>query len=133
MSTAVVEHVTDAQFDAMVLESEQPIVVDVWAPWCGPCRAMAPNFEAAAKRYAGKARFLKLNSDENRETVSRYKIMGIPTVLYFSHGLLVDRKSGLQSAEAIEKRVEPLLGMDAETAEANEVRGWFRWPFRRKK
>ncbi len=58
--------------------------------------------------------------------------MGIPTMLYFSHGKLVDRKTGVQSAQAISNRVAPLLNMDAETANAKEIRGWFRWPFRRK-
>ena len=127
-----VETVDAVDFEQKVLGADRPVVVDVWAPWCGPCRAVAPNFEAAANQYAGKASFLKLNADDNQEVLRQYKIMGIPTMLYFSHGKLVDRKSGVQSAQAIGSRVEPLIGMDAETAGTKEIRGCFRWPLRRR-
>ena len=127
-----VEAVDSADFEEKVLGANKPVVVDVWAPWCGPCRAVAPNFEAASNTYSEQATFLKLNADENQDVLKQYKVMGIPTMLYFSHGKLVDRKAGVQSAEAIGKRVEPLVGMDAEAAEAREIRGWFRWPFQRR-
>ena len=127
-----VESVDSVDFDQKVLSADRPVVVDVWAPWCGPCRAVAPNFEEASNQYGNKASFLKLNADDNQDVLQRYKVMGIPTMLYFSHGKLVDRKTGVQSASAIGKRVEPLLEMDAETAGDREIRGWFRWPFRRR-
>ena len=127
-----VETVDSVDFEQKVLSADRPVVVDVWAPWCGPCRAVAPNFEEASNLYGERASFLKLNADDNQEILKQYKVMGIPTMLYFSHGKLVDRKTGVQSAQAISNRVEPLLGMDAETAGAKEIRGWFRWPFRRK-
>ena len=127
-----VETVNSNDFEQKVLGADCPVVVDVWAPWCGPCRAVAPNFEEASNLYGERASFLKLNADDNQEILKQYKVMGIPTMLYFSHGKLVDRKTGVQSAQAISNRVEPLLGMDAETAGAKEIRGWFRWPFRRK-
>ena len=127
-----VETVDSVDFEQKVLSADRPVVVDVWAPWCGPCRAVAPNFEEASNLYGERASFLKLNADDNQEILKQYKVMGIPTMLYFSHGKLVDRKTGVQSAQAISNRVEPLLGMDAETADAKEIRGWFRWPFRRK-
>ena len=127
-----VETVNSNDFEQKVLGADRPVVVDVWAPWCGPCRAVAPNFEEASNLYGERASFLKLNADDNQEILKQYKVMGIPTMLYFSHGKLVNRKTGVQSAQAISNRVEPLLGMDAETAGAKEIRGWFRWPFRRK-
>ena len=127
-----VETVDSVDFEQKVLSADRPVVVDVWAPWCGPCRAVAPNFEEASNLYGERVSFLKLNADDNQEILKQYKVMGIPTMLYFSHGKLVDRKTGVQSAQAISNRVEPLLGMDAETAGAKEIRGWFRWPFRRK-
>ena len=127
-----VETVDSVDFEQKVLSADRPVVVDVWAPWCGPCRAVAPNFEEASNLYGERVSFLKLNADDNQEVLKQYKVMGIPTMLYFSHGKLVDRKTGVQSAQAISNRVEPLLGMDAETAGAKEIRGWFRWPFRRK-
>ena len=127
-----VETVDSSDFEQKVLGADRPVVVDVWAAWCGPCRAVAPNFEEASNQFTERASFLKLNADDNQEMLQRYKVMGIPTMLYFSHGKLVDRKTGVQSAQAIGKRIEPLIGMDAETASTKEIRGWFRWPFRRR-
>lgn len=127
-----VEAVDSTDFEEKVIGATKPVVVDVWAPWCGPCRAVAPHFEAASESYAEEATFLKLNADDNKDVLQQYKVLGIPTMLYFSHGKLVDRKAGVQSAEAIGKRVAPLVSMDAETAGAREIRGWFRWPFRRR-
>ena len=131
--TSFVSNINGRTFQKAVVDSDQPVVVDVWAPWCGPCRARVPHFEAAAAQFQGRARFVKLNADENQELVRQYKIMGIPTMLFFSHGKLVDRKTGMQSTEAIAKRVEPLLKLDEEMAGAQEITGWFRWPFRRKR
>ncbi|MCB8923124.1 MAG: thioredoxin [Ardenticatenaceae bacterium] len=119
-------------FECEVLEAEMPVVVDVWAPWCGPCRIQAPIFAEAAQQFAGEALFVKLNADENQDLVRRYKIMGIPTMLFFRHGRLVERKTGVQSKEAIAKRLEPLLTMLPEQAEKQEITGLFRWPFRRR-
>jgi thioredoxin 1 len=112
----MVAKVTPATFETQVLKSSQPVVVEVWAPWCGPCRAMAPILEQAACQFTGQARFMKLNADEHPELVRQYKVLGIPTLLYFSHGRLVDRGTGLQSAEAIAKRLTPLLSLSAEAA-----------------
>ncbi len=120
-------------FESEVLKSNSPVIVDIWAPWCGPCKVMEPQFKQAAEQFAGKACFVKLNADKNQEISRRYKVMGIPTLLFFSHGFLVDRKTGVQKADAISKRVENLLSYSAEDAEKNELTGIFRWPFRRKK
>lgn len=119
-------------FDRSVLAAEQPVVVDVWAPWCGPCRMQGPIFEEAAQQFVDEALFVKLNADDNQELVRQYKVMGIPTMLFFRHGRLVERKTGVQSADAIAKRLSALLTMTPEQAEKQEITGLFRWPFRRR-
>lgn len=129
----MVESVNSDTFTEKVLQAEKPVVMDVWAEWCGPCRQQAPKFEAAAQQAGDDAIFLKLDADENQALVKEYKILGIPTMLYFSHGRLVERKTGVQSEEAIIKRLQPLLDYAPEDAANMEIKGWFRNPFRRRK
>jgi thioredoxin 1 len=90
---------------------------------------MAPELKAADKQLGGQVQFLKVNIDENLRLLFRYMIVGIPTLLFFSHGRLVDRKAGKQNADAIIKRAEPLLTMDEQLAAKRAMKGWFRWPF----
>ena len=85
---------TDAAFDQDVLKSEKPVLVDFWAPWCGPCRAMSPTVDAIASEYAGKVKVGKMNTDENPSTPMRYGIRGIPTLLLFKGGQVVEQKVG---------------------------------------
>jgi thioredoxin 1 len=85
---------TDARFDQEVLNSEVPVLVDFWAPWCGPCRAMAPTVDALATEYAGRIKVGKMNTDENPSTPMRYGIRGIPTLLLFKGGQVVEQKVG---------------------------------------
>ncbi len=126
-----VANIDAASFEDKVLNSSQTVVVDVWAPWCGPCRQMAPLFEQVAQEHGDHAHFYKMNADDNQALVQHYKVLGIPTMLYFRHGRLVARKTGVQKPQAIIKRVESLASMDAEEAAREEITGYFKNPFRK--
>ncbi len=102
-------HVTDAEFEKLVLQSELPVVVDFWAPWCGPCRMVAPALEKIAKEQAGKLVIAKVNTDENPEWAMRYGVQGIPTLLFIRDGLLRDTVFGAVPAAAIKSKIEALL------------------------
>lgn len=95
MASDAVAAVTDATFRQEVLESPIPALVDFWAAWCAPCRAIAPMVEELARQYAGRVKVVKLNVDENPRTASDYKIMGIPTLLLFKGGAVVDQVVGV--------------------------------------
>jgi len=97
---------TDETFAAVVGKTELPVVVDVWAPWCGPCRAMAPQFEQAARELKGQALFARLNSDDNPKTSVRYRIRSIPTVLLFRGGEECSRQSGAMPARDLVRWVQ---------------------------
>ncbi len=89
-----VGEVTDATFEAEVLKSDKPVLVDFWAPWCGPCRAIAPVIEEIATEFTGKLKVLKLNTDENPKTAQSYRISGIPSMMVFKNGQPVDQVVG---------------------------------------
>lgn len=113
-------------FRAAVLRHDKPVVVDVWADWCGPCHALAPQFAAAADALEGKARFVKLDADKNQKIVKQYKVRSLPTLLYFKDGELVDRSSGVTSKSSILRRVKPLLS-EEDQAEVKAGRWWKFW------
>ncbi len=92
--------VSTAEFDTQVLQSEQPVLVDFWAVWCGPCRAIAPAVDAVAQEYEGKAKVFKLNVDENPEIAGRYGVMSIPTLMIFKGGQKVGELVGGQNTKA---------------------------------
>ncbi len=100
---------TDQNFQNEVLSSEIPVLVDFWAPWCAPCRIIAPIIEDLAKEYAGKLKVGKLNVDENQQVAAEYGIMSIPTLLFFKNGQPVDSIIGVQSKEAIRQKIEQVL------------------------
>jgi thioredoxin 2 len=85
---------SDSTLQTLIAKSPLPVIIDVWAPWCGPCRAFAPTFEEFSRRYAGKAVFVKLNSDQNQQTSGALGIRGIPTILMFKQGAESTRHSG---------------------------------------
>jgi thioredoxin 1 len=93
--------VTDSSFEADVLKSNTPILVDFWAEWCGPCRALGPKLEEIAAEFNGKIKIVKLNVDENQNTPSRYGIRGIPAMLLFKSGAEVGQLVGNQPKDAI--------------------------------
>lgn len=101
--------VTDQNFEAEVLRADQPVLVDFWAAWCGPCRIVAPTVEALAKEYAGKAKVAKVNVDENNATPARYNIRGIPTLLLFKDGQVQEQLVGAAGRDVIEKMIQKHL------------------------
>lgn len=100
---------TDETFDQEVLKAPEPVLVDFWAPWCGPCRMLAPVLEEVAKEYAGKVRVAKLNTDEHPNAATRYKISAIPTLLFFKAGKPVEQLVGVHSKAEIKKHLDSLI------------------------
>ena len=109
LQTAAPVQVTDASFESVVSGASAPVLVDCWADWCGPCHALAPTIDALARDYAGRVVVGKLDVDANPATAARFEVRGIPTLLLFDRGRLVDRLVGVQPRAAIEARLAPLL------------------------
>jgi thioredoxin 1 len=104
--TTNIEEVNDGSFAKIVLGSSQPVLVDFWAQWCGPCRALAPIVESVAEQYAGRAHVVKLNVDENPSVVEKFRIEAIPTLIVFQNGEEKDRIIGAAGQEAIARAIE---------------------------
>jgi thioredoxin 1 len=102
-------NVTDAAFEKTVLQSPIPVIVDFWAPWCGPCRMVAPILEKLAKEYDGKLLVAKVNTDENPEWMMKYGIQGIPTMLFISGGKVVHRQVGALPERMLRDTVSQFL------------------------
>ncbi|MGB9609685.1 MAG: thioredoxin [Bryobacteraceae bacterium] len=100
---------TDANFDQEVLNSDLPVLVDFWAEWCAPCRMIAPTVDAIASEYAGRLKVGKVNVDFNNETAARYMIRGIPTLLLFRGGKVVDQRVGAVGKAELVRMIEPHL------------------------
>jgi thioredoxin 1 len=102
--------VTNADWDTEVLQSDVPVMVDFWAVWCGPCRAIGPNVDAIAEEFDGKAKVLKVDVDSEQELAEKYNIMSIPNLLFFKGGKLVDQVVGAGSKSVLSDRLQKLVG-----------------------
>ncbi|MGA9811614.1 MAG: thioredoxin [Terriglobales bacterium] len=110
MASNGILEVTDANFDQDVLKSEQPVLVDFWAAWCGPCRALAPIVDELAKDYSGRIKVGKMDVDNNQATPMRYGVRGIPTLLVFKGGQVKEQIVGYVPKETIQKAIDKHVG-----------------------
>ncbi len=102
-------NVTTQSWDQEVVKSLTPVMVDFWAAWCGPCKMIAPTIEELAEEYNGKIKVCKLNTDENPEVASQHQIMGIPSLLFFKDGKLIDKIVGAASKKQFKEKIDAIL------------------------
>ncbi len=100
---------TTANWDDEVLKAQGLVMIDFWAAWCGPCRMISPTVEELSKEYGGKLKVMKLNTDDNSEIASRYKIMGIPTIMFFKNGAKVDQIVGVVPKQQLKAKIDSFL------------------------
>ena len=110
MASESVTEIMDSVFDAEVLESEIPVLVDFWAPWCGPCKALSPVIEEISETYKGRVKVSKINVDENPETTMKFRIRSIPTLIAFKDGEVSDQIVGAVAKSEIEKILDKAIG-----------------------
>ncbi len=108
MTKNIIE-IEDDHFEDKVLKSDKPVMVDFWAPWCGPCKAIAPTIEALEEEYGEKMTFVKVNVDENPISPSKYGVQAIPTLIFFNGGEIADQITGMVAKEKLEETIKGLL------------------------
>ncbi len=116
MAVQSIVELSDANFDQEVLKSEQPVLVDFWAAWCGPCKALAPTVDEVATQYAGKLKVAKMDVDRNQATPMRYGIRGIPALLIFKGGKVADQIVGYVPKETIDRSLARVITADSAPA-----------------
>jgi thioredoxin 1 len=109
MSSELIKHVTDDSFSSDVLQSDKPVLVDYWAEWCGPCKAIAPTLDALAQELQGKVVVAKINIDENPATPNRYRVQGIPTLMLFKNGQVAATKVGSMPKQKLHEWVNSVI------------------------
>ncbi len=109
MAGQFVSEVNDAEFEQAVLQSDQPVLVDFWAAWCGPCRALAPVVDEVASEYSGRLRVMKMDVDRNNVTPGRYGIRGIPALLLFKDGKVAEQIVGFVPKNTIDEKISKVL------------------------
>jgi thioredoxin 1 len=105
----MVHEINDQSFETEVLKSTEPVLLDLWAPWCGPCRMVGPVIDKLAEQYTGKFKFCKMNVDDNQKTAARYNVMSIPTLIFFKDGKAIDTVIGPQSESALKSKIDSML------------------------
>ena len=105
----MVNDLTDKEFEQEVIKSDLPVLLDLWAPWCVPCRMVAPIVEKLSTKYDGKLKFFRLNIDENPQTPARYRVMSIPTLMLFKDGAVMDMVVGAVPEKTITPKIDALL------------------------
>jgi thioredoxin 1 len=101
--------VTDQTFDAEVMKANIPVLIDMWAPWCGPCRMVEPILKKLSDKYQGKVKFCRMNVDENQKTPSQYRVMSIPNMLFIKSGKVVDTAVGALAENALQAKVDAFI------------------------
>jgi thioredoxin 1 len=108
MAENIIE-IDDDSFETKVLQSDKPVMVDFWAPWCGPCKAIAPTVEALEKEFGDRMTFAKVNVDENPISPSKYGVQAIPTLIFFKNGEIADQITGMVAKEKLEETIKGVL------------------------
>ena len=109
MASDKIKHITDQQFDSEVNQSSIPVLVDFWAPWCGPCRSLAPVLDELASEYDGKIKIVKMNVDENPSSPQKFSVRGIPTMIFVKNGSLVETLVGNQPKSAMKNTIDTVI------------------------
>ena len=104
-----IKEINDDSFEKIVLKSDKPVMVDFWAPWCGPCKAIAPTIDALEKEFGNKMTFVKVNVDDNPVSPSKYGVQAIPTLIFFKNGEIADQITGMVAKQKLEETIKKVL------------------------